>query len=266
MIMKKFYIIPNTKELDKYNDELILPLKDYSIGFDVYFTSEEIENIAKNKEINVIINSFLHKKKLESIKKEISKMKHVKLFFVEDLGLLNIIERSRIVLAQNHIINNYRSINYIKKLNINNVVVSNELTIKELKTIKANTDSNLFYFLINRNMLMYSKRKLLSSYYEYKKEDLDNYKKEIIENISRKKLIIKEESESTTIFDSAIFSANEYIDELKDFRFIINLNNMNETETKKILQHYKDKDLKEHIEIDNYFANNKIPYKVGYIK
>lgn len=264
--MSKFYMIPNTKNLEDFKEELILPLEGYSIGFDVYFTSEEIENIAKNRGVNVIINSFLHKEKINKIKDEIDKMKNVKLFIVEDLGLLNIIERSRIVLGQNHIINNYKSINYFKELNIKNVVVSNELTIEELTTIKEKTNSNLFYFLINRNMLMYSKRKLLSSYYEHKGISTNDYKKEIIESVSRKKLIIKEENGSTAIFDSNIFSTNEYIDKLQGFNFIINFNNLNDEETMIILNHYKDKDLKKYIEIDNYFARNKIPYKVGDIK
>jgi len=203
--MKKFYIIPNTKELNKYDEELILPLKDFSVGFDVYFTSEEIECIAKTREINVIINSFLHKEKIEKITNEINKMNHVKLFFVEDLGLLNIIERSRIVVNQNHIINNYRSINYFKELNINNVVVSNELTIEELKTIKDNTDSNLFYFLINRNMLMYSKRKLVSSFYLHKNDTMKSKTQTIVEKVSKKPLIIKEENGVTSIFDKNMF-------------------------------------------------------------
>ena len=41
---------------------------------------------------------------------------------------------------------------------------------------------------------------------------------------------------------------------------------MNEFETNIILEHYKDVNLKDYIEIDNYFSKNKIGYKVGDIK
>ena len=61
-----------------------------------------------------------------------------------------------------HIINNYSSINYFNELGLSNVVVNNELTKEELIEIRNNTNSNLFYFLINRNTLMYSKRPLLN--------------------------------------------------------------------------------------------------------
>ena len=35
--MIKYYMIPNSKELETFKEELILPLKDFSIGFDSYF-------------------------------------------------------------------------------------------------------------------------------------------------------------------------------------------------------------------------------------
>ena len=38
----KYYMIPSDKDLDKYREEVILPLLDYSIGFDVYFDINEI--------------------------------------------------------------------------------------------------------------------------------------------------------------------------------------------------------------------------------
>ncbi len=62
--MNKFYIIPNKKEIDYFKEDLILPLEGFSIGFDVYFTIDEINEIAKSRNISVIINIFLHKNKL----------------------------------------------------------------------------------------------------------------------------------------------------------------------------------------------------------
>ena len=264
--MNKFYMIPNTKDVSIFNEELILPLENYSIGFDVYFNIEEINNISNKRNINVLINKFLHKKDINNIKKVIEKLKNVKYFFIEDLGLTNIIEKERIVINQNHIINNYRSINYFNNLNLKNIVVCNELTKEEIKEIRKNTTSELFYFLINRNTLMYSKRKLINSYYKYKNIESEELKKEIIENVSKKTLIIKEENEGTVIFDKNIFSANEFINDLNDFNLIINFSNMNENETNIILNHYKDINLKEFLNIDNYFTKNKIGYKVGDLK
>jgi hypothetical protein len=264
--MSKFYFIPNSKDLSKFEEELILPVFNYSIGFDVYFTFEEIESISKNRSVNVIINKFLHKNDLDNVVNLLLSMKNVKLFFVEDLGITNLIDKSRIVLFQNHIINNYGSINSFKSLGISNVVVSNELTIDELIDIRSNTSSNLFYFLVNRNMLMYSKRKLISSYYDYKKIKSGNSSNVIVEKVSGRPLIIKEEGNSTVIFDKNIFSANKFINELSDFNFVINFSNLSSRETDILLKHYKESNLKDYLEVDDYFLINKIFYKVGDIK
>lgn len=260
--MNKFYMIPNSKDLNKYDEELILPLESYSIGFDRYFCVREIKDISESREVSVIINKFLHKEEIENIKKIIGNLKCVKYFFVEDLGLLNLIDKSKIVLYQNHIISNYDSINFYNDLGIKKVVVSNELTMEELKTIRTNTSSELFYFLISHNTLMYSKRKLISSYNTYKGASY-NKENKIIENVSKKELLIKEENNSTVIFDSSLFSANEKIEEFDNFNFIINFNNMSDEEKEAVLSHYKDKNLCEFVNVENNFLHNKIGYKVG---
>ena len=65
-------MIPNIKKLDKFNEELILPLKNFSIGFDVYFTKEEIIEISKKRKVSVIINKFLHKNDIDSINRRVT--------------------------------------------------------------------------------------------------------------------------------------------------------------------------------------------------
>ena len=103
--MNKFYMIPSDKQLNKYKEELILPLENYSIGFDVYFNVDEIINISQERIVNVIINRFMHKKDIESLKEIISKLeRYIKLFLIEDLGLLSIIPNEKVVLYQNHLI------------------------------------------------------------------------------------------------------------------------------------------------------------------
>ena len=261
--MNKFYMIPNSKDLNKFKEELILPLEGYSIGYDTYFNVQEIIEISKNRVVNVVINKFLHKEALKSVKEEIGKLSCVNFFFCEDLGLANIIDRKRVVIFQNHIVNNYSSVNYFSSIGLNNIVISNELVIEELKEIRDKTSSNLFYFLINRNALMYSKRGLISCFYDYKGKKDGERNKEIIENVSKKHLIIKEEAGSTIIFDKNIFSANPYINEFDGFNFIVNFSNLNDGETKHVLEHYKDENLGNYISIENYFLLNKIGYKVG---
>ncbi len=258
--MNNFYIIPNNKDILLNN--LILPLEDYSIGFDVYYKVEEINKLSEKYNISVIINKFMHKTDIENIGGILNKLINIKYFFIEDLGLTYFIPKEKVVISQNHIINNYDSINYFKELGFTSVLINNDLTIEEIKEIISNTSSNLFMYFISKNNLMYSKRHLISAFSDYKNNVLDN-KKEISEKVSNYKLLIKEEECGTCIFNSKIFSANKYLDDIACINKIINLSNINEEKTKVILNNYNNKDLDKLLEVDNYFLENKIAYKVG---
>lgn len=258
--MNNFYIIPNNKDILLNN--LILPLEDYSIGFDVYYKVEEINKLSEKYNISVIINKFMHKTDIENIGGILNKLINIKYFFIEDLGLTYFIPKEKVVISQNHIINNYDSINYFKELGFTSVLINNDLTIEEIKEIISNTSSNLFMYFISKNNLMYSKRHLISAFSDYKNNVLDN-KKEISEKISNYKLLIKEEKCGTCIFNSKIFSANKYLDDIACINKIINLSNINKEETNIILNNFKSKELNKLLEVDNYFLENKIAYKVG---
>ena len=263
--MNDFYVIPNNKDVVFNN--LILPLKDYSIGFDVYYTVSEINSLSKKLNISVIINKFLHKEDIKNIINIINELEidNIKYIFVEDLGLVSLLDNDKVVVSQNHIINNYDSINYFKSLGYSNILVNNDLTINELKEIISNTSSNLFMYFISKNNLMYSKRRLLTAFSNYKNSDIS--KKEVItEKVSNHKLIIKEEKCGTCIFNKRIFAGNKYISELSSVNKIVNLSNMDEFETKIILKYMDKVNLSDYIEIDDYFLDNVIPYKVGDIK
>ena len=263
--MNDFYVIPNNKDVVFNN--LILPLKDYSIGFDVYYTVSEINSLSKKLNISVIINKFLHKEDIKNIINIINELEidNIKYIFVEDLGIVSLLNNNKVVVSQNHIINNYDSINYFKSLGYSNILVNNDLTINELKEIISKTSSNLFMYFISKNNLMYSKRRLLTAFSNYKNSDIS--KKEVItEKVSNHKLIIKEEKCGTCIFNKRIFAGNKYMSELSSVNKIVNLSNMDEFETKTILKYMDKVNLSDYIEIDDYFLDNVIPYKVGDIK
>lgn len=263
--MNDFYVIPNNKDVVFNN--LILPLKDYSIGFDVYYTVSEINSLSRKLNISVIINKFLHKEDIKNIINIINELEidNIKYIFVEDLGLVSLLGNDKVVVSQNHIINNYDSINYFKSLGYSNILVNNDLTINELKEIISKTSSNLFMYFISKNNLMYSKRRLLTAFSNYKNSDIS--KKEVItEKVSNHKLIIKEEKCGTCIFNKRIFAGNKYMSELSSVNKIVNLSNMDEFETKTILKYMDKVNLSDYIEIDNYFLDNVIPYKVGDIR
>ena len=165
MQKKEFIILPKRKELKLYEEygfnTFILPLKDYSIGFNVYFDIDEINKIAKCNAVYVIMNRLLHKQVYDF---DLSKFNDNIKFIVEDIGLLSFIPKKRIILYEHHILSNYKAVNYLNTLGINSVVINNDLTIDELMKINNECKSNIFYFYVSKNTLMYPRRALVSNF------------------------------------------------------------------------------------------------------
>lgn len=271
--MSKYLIIPKTRDLNKLKakgfNSFILPLNKYSIGFNVYFDYNEINELSKNENIYIMINRFMHKNDLIDIEKVLKniEIERIKGIFIEDLGIISLLPKEKVIIYQNHMINNYNSINYFKKIGFNNIVINNELTINEIKEIRKNTESNLYYFLISKNILLYSKRKLVSNYFKNYNLNQESNSYLIKESVSKKELFVNEENNETTIMNNDIFCGNKYIEELEKLDYlIINLNNINNDDIEIILDNYKSSNLYNLIKCDYYFLENEIKYKVGDLK
>ncbi len=265
MQKERYLIIPKTKELKLYEEynfnTFILPLKDYSIGFDVYYDIDEINNYSNKHEIYVIINKFLHRQ-IDEFKKIYNRFNNSIKFIIEDIGLTEIIDKDRIVMYENHILSNYKAINFLSELGYKNVVINNDLTINEIKEIKNKTNSNIYYFYVAKNQLMYSRRPLVSDYNKYYNlENKDNYK--LIEQVSKKELNIKEEKDGSIVTYNHIFCASKYLNELNDLYLIINFSGIDSTSEKMILENYDNEKLYDLIDSDYYFLEHDIKYKVG---
>ena len=269
MYKKEFIILPNTKDLkvfEEYNfNSFVLPLKDYSIGFNEYYTIDEINEMSNKHNVYVIMNKFLHKK-IDDFK-DIYKSFNTNIkFIVEDIGLVNIIDKKRLILYENHILSNINAINYLDSLDISSVVINNDLTIKEIKEIEKNCKSNIYYFYIAKNMLMYSRRNLVSSYnknYNFN-DEVNEYL--LNENVSHKILEIKEEDSGSIVRYNKIFCASKYLKDLNKLNLIIDLSNINEVSTKMILENINEENLCNLIDSDYYFLENDVKYKVGDLK
>lgn len=267
MQKEKYIIIPNKKELKLYKDygfnNFILPLKDYSIGFNCYFNIEEINKISNENNVYVIMNKFLHKQIYDF---DISLFNDNIKFIIEDIGLLSFIPKNRIILYENHILSNYKAINFLYDEGISNVVINNDLTINELSEINDNTKSNIYYFYIAKNTLMYSRRKLISNFNEYYNIDSNNNYYDLKEKSSSHSLLIKEEDYGSVIVNKKIFCASKYLNKLYNFNLIINFTDVDEVSEKLILESYNEENLCNLIDSDYYFLENDIKYKVGDLK
>lgn len=264
-MQEKYIIVPRSKNLEEYTDKcnsFLLPLEKYSVGYDAKFNIEEINTLSNNYNIYVLINKFLHKN-IDEFAKIYNLFNKNIIFLVEDIGLTEIIDKERLVLYENHIESNFVSINYLNKLGITSIVLNNDLTISEINEIRDKTNSKLYYFLISRNMLLYSRRTLVNNYNKYYNlKDKDKYV--ITDKLSNIQLEIKDEEENSTIRTRKLYAANKYIKDLERLDYlIIDTNSMSNLELKVTLEYYNSPELINILDTDYYFLENEIEYKVG---
>jgi len=265
-MQEKYLIIPRSKKLEEYTNKFnsfILPFNNYSIGYDTYFDINEINELSNSYNIYVLMNKFLHRD-IDKFKSIYNEFNSNVMFIIEDIGLLDVIDKNRVILFENHIESNYKSINFLNDIGINNVVLNNDLTINELNEIRENTNSKLYFFLITRNILLYSKRKLVSNYNEYYGLKNNDNKYVITDKLTDIQLEVLEENDSSTIKYRKIYSANKYIEDLKKLDYlIIDTNSMSDLELKVTLDYYDKVELINILDVDFYFLENEIDYKVG---
>lgn len=266
--MQKKIILPNKKDLSEYEkyglNTFLLPLEDYSIGCNVYYNIDEINELSKRYEVIVYMNKLLHKK-IDEFKEIYSSFNSNIKFMCEDIGLSQVISKDRFIMYENHIVSNYKAINFLNTININDITINNDLTINEIEEIIEKTNCNLYYFYISKNILMYSRRNLVSNYNKhYNLESTNNYNLE--EKVTKMHLTIDEENDGSIIRFNKIFCASKYLDKLDSLNLVIDLTNIDELNEKMILENIDNSNLCNLIDSDYYFLENDIKYKVGDLK
>lgn len=185
--MKKIVTV-TTKEvindLREYsNITLAYPLKSFCVGYENEFAISEIDDF-------VLVNRILDDNDLNKLE-ALLKNSNIKGIIFDDLGIIDIVQKMNItkILLLDHLATNTRSINYYLEY-VDSVVVSNDLTEKEIRDIAKEANKPLVINVFGLKTLMYSRRKLLSNYQQYYKLNqndkldvaIDNKKMKIIEN------------------------------------------------------------------------------------
>lgn len=248
------------KEYEKLGySNFLFPLKDYSIGYKD-FSFEEIQNIRGN--VYILANRLLTDDDIgEFVKMDIPS--NVKGFIIEDIGLYYVLKDKNYELInfQNHLNNNYATINIMLR-DFDSLVLSTDITLDEIKEILAKTSKSLVLNTFGKQMVMYSRRKLISNYMQNYGEEFKD-KLSIHERINNKYFDLVENRYGTAIFNHKYTDYRKIISELDDSKikfYLIDTNFLSKEDARKILNG-DDIDL----ETDG-FLYKKTVYKVGDLK
>ena len=206
-----------------YTNSFIIGLKDFSINYQEY-TIDEIRKLREDYpsiEIFVSVNKNIFNSDLSLLEERLEELGKLNingvLFY--DLSILSIVKRKNLnlplVWAQEHMTTNYNTCNYYYNNGCKYVYLSSEITIDEIKEIKANSNIKLISFFFGYPDVSFSKRKLLTNYFLYNKinKEKDWY---VISSDEDSKYFIKESKLGTRILYGKVMNGIKPFYELKD--------------------------------------------------
>ncbi len=221
----KLIIEPSTKDnlyLDNV-DGLILSLKDYSIGSNIYFSLDEIKEIVNNtsKEIFINMNNNIMNNEIEELKElliELDKIKVSGIFFY-DIAILELKRELNLnvdlIWSQTHMVNNYRTCDYYYSKGVKYALLGKEITLEEIIEIINKSKITSMVEVVSIPNIAFSKRLLLTNFYK----DLNkktNYELEIEEKTTHEKYLVKEENKGTSFYQNKLINGTSVIKELYD--------------------------------------------------
>lgn len=212
----------NRLYLDK-TDGIILPLVNYSVESNCFFTIKEIEMICSEYtgEVFVKLNKNLFNDDVDKIREVLIKLDemNVKGVFFYDLAILQLKRELDLeidlVWNQTHMVNNYKTCNYYCEKGVKYALLGKEITLDEIKEIINKSNITSMVEVVSKPSVAFSKRKLLSNYYR----DLgvtggDSLK--VIEKVTDTKYNLVEDDNGTSFYLDIVTNGTSIIKDLYD--------------------------------------------------
>lgn len=212
----------NKLYLDKV-DGIILPLEDFAVESNVFFTLDEIKDIcaSSDNEVYVKINKNLLNNDVEKIKRiliELDKINISGIFFY-DIAILELVRELHLninlVWNQTHMVNNYKTCDYYNSLGAKYALLGKELTLEEIIEIVNKSKIISMVEVVSKPSVAFSKRKLISNYYK----DLNiigSRELDITERITGDRYKLIENDNGTSFFLDVITNGTSIIKRLYD--------------------------------------------------
>lgn len=204
--------IKKLKELGINN--YAFPLKDFCVGMPNTFLVSEIK-----EDGFLFINRILDNEGIDKLKVILKNLpKNIKGIIFDDLGILNIIKNLNIekILYLSHFNTNSKSINLYLNY-VDTVVVSTDITRKEIEHIIKNAKKDLSLFVFGYVGVMYSRRLLLDNYSKFYNIDKIN---PLVINNTNHKFLVYENSCGTYFYHNKLFNGLELMELPAKYYFI----------------------------------------------
>ena len=155
-------------------DGIIVALKDFSVESVCYYTLDEIENLVSTfqGEVFVKVNRNFMNEDIDALKEVLIQLNHMKVqgVFFYDLAVLQIVKEENLSLPlvwnQTHMVHNTRTCDYYYGKGVAYALLGKEITLEEVKGIILHSKIKCMVEVVSRPSVAFSKRKLVSNYYQ----------------------------------------------------------------------------------------------------
>ncbi len=167
--LMKTLIIPSKKEQFRLDcDGIIVGINNLSVNLPCYFELDDLKNI--DKEIFVCLNKNMHNDDIKLLEEVLIRLNtyNIKGVIFYDLAIPNLAKKLKLnydlIWNQEHMTNNYYTINFWYDYNVKYTWVSNDISLREMKEIKQNTNAKLLVTLFGYLPMFTSQRHLVKNY------------------------------------------------------------------------------------------------------
>lgn len=164
----------NKLYLDKIGG-IILPLMDYAVESNVFFSLDEILEVTNNNsdvEVFVKINKNLMNADIDKVREILIELdkSNIKGIFFYDLAILQLKKELNLsvdlVWNQTHMVNNYKTCDYYYSKGVKYALLGKEITLEEILEIISKSKITSMVEVVSKPSVAFSKRKLVSNYYK----------------------------------------------------------------------------------------------------
>ena len=200
-------------------DALLLGLENFSVLNSVTFSVDEIRKITKDyPDIDVFVkmDKNLFNDEINDVRHVLQELEQMSIrgVFFYDLAILELKQELflslDLVWSQTHMVTNYRTCDYYYQQGVHYALLSKEITLDEILDIVKKSFILSVVEVVSLPSVGYSRRKLLSNYYKDLEED-SHSTLSILEKITDKKYLVKEEDEGTGFFLDEVLNGTSVI-------------------------------------------------------
>ena len=212
-------------------NHLLLSVSTFSLKIGKGFSSKQINFLLNRKsdvKISLLMNRLFHEKDFKEIELFFSSIDLSKIVYVfyTDLGLYQLakqyaIQDKLVYDAYTYLTNSY-DVNAYAKLN-HTVVVSNQISLEELQFIVSNTQKKVMIHAFGKSIIFYSRRKLLTNYFQYRKIYKKANKRNFYlqEEFRSDKYHLYEDANGSYIYEKGFYYLMGELENLQDVSYAI---------------------------------------------